>query len=52
MMDEEIPSAVDRALLQKKALAHVSIMNARRKAKGTINTTTHQNATPEMALLY
>jgi len=51
-MDEEIASAVDRALLQQQAPAHVRIMNARRNAKGTITPITHQNATAEMALLY
>jgi len=51
-MDEEIASAVNRALSQRQAPAHVRIMNARRNAKGTTTTITHQNATAEMALLY
>jgi len=52
-MDEEIASAVNRALCQQLALAHGRIMNARRNAKGTIITAiTHQNATAEIALRY
>jgi len=50
-MDEEITSAVNRALFQQLAPAHVRIMNARRNARGTITAITHQNATTEMALL-
>jgi len=51
-IDEEIASAVNRALFQQQAPAHVRIMNARRNAKGTITAITHQNATAQMALLY
>jgi len=51
MMDEEIVSAVNRALFQQQPPAHVQIMNARRNARGTIPAITHQNATAEMALL-
>jgi len=51
-MDEEIASAVNRALFQQQAPAHVRIMNARRNAKGTITAITHQNSTAELALLY
>jgi hypothetical protein len=51
-MDEEIASAVNRALFQQQAPAHVRIMNARRNARGTIPAITHQNAMAEMALLY
>jgi hypothetical protein len=51
-MDEEIASAVSRALFQQQALAHVRIMNTRRNANGTITVSTHPNATAEMALLY
>jgi len=51
-MDEEIASAVNRALFKQQAPAHVWIMNARRNAKGTTTAIMHQNATAEMALLY
>jgi hypothetical protein len=51
-MDEEIASAVNRALFQQQAPAHVRIMNTRCNARGTITAITHQNATAEMALLY
>jgi len=51
-MDEEIASAVNRALFQPQAPAHVRIMNARRNEKATMTAITHQNATAEMALLY
>jgi len=51
-MDEEIASAVNRAVFQQQAPAHVRIMNARSNAKGTITAITHENATPEIALPY
>jgi hypothetical protein len=51
-MDEEIASAVNRALFQKEAPADVRIMNVRWNAKGTSTTIIHQNAMAEMALLY
>jgi hypothetical protein len=51
-MDEGIALAVNRALFQQEAPAHVRIMNARRNGRGSIPTITHQNATAEMALLY
>jgi hypothetical protein len=51
-MDEEIASAVNTALCQQQAPAHIQIMNARRNAKGTITAITHPNATAKMALLY
>jgi hypothetical protein len=51
-MDQEIASAVNRALFQQQAPAHVQIMNARMNRRGTLTAITHQNATAEMALLY
>jgi len=51
-MDEEIPSAVNRALFHQQAPAHVRMRNVRRNPRGTIITITHPNATEEMALLY
>ena len=51
-MDQEIASAIKRALFHQLAAAHIWIMNARRNAKGTITAITHQNATAEMALRY
>jgi len=49
-MDQEIASAIHRALFHQKAPAHVSIMNAKRNAKGAIGAITHQNGTAEMAM--
>jgi len=51
-MDQEIASAINRALFHQKAPAHVRIMNAKRNPKGTITAITHQNATAAMALAY
>jgi len=50
--DEDIVSAINRALIYQQALVHIWIINMRRNAKGTITAITHQNATAEMALLY
>jgi len=52
MMDQETPSAINRALSHQQAPAHIRIMNPRRNAKGAITAITHQNATAEMALCY
>jgi hypothetical protein len=49
-MDEEILSAINSALFQQKAPAHIGIINAKRNAKGVITAITHLNATAEMAL--
>ena len=51
-MDQEIASAINRALFHKKAPAHIRIMSAKRNAKGAISAITHPNATAEMALQY
>ena len=51
-MDQEIASAINRALFHQKAPAHIRIMNAKRNAKGAITAITHPNATAEMALQY
>jgi len=51
-IDQEIASAINRALFHQQAPAHIGIMNARRNAKGTITAITHQNATVEMAMRY
>jgi len=51
-MDQEIASAINRALFQQKAPAHIRIMNAKRNDKGAITTITQPNATAEMALQY
>jgi len=51
-MDHEIASAINRALTQPRAPAHIRIMNAKRNAKGAITAITHPNATAEMALQY
>jgi len=50
MMDQEIVSAINRALFHQQAPAHIRIMNARRNAMGAIMAITHQNATAEMAM--
>ena len=49
-MDQEIASAINRALFHLPAPAHIRIMKARRNAKGAFMAITHQNATAEMAL--
>jgi len=51
-MDQEIASAINRALSHPKAPAHIRIMNAKRNAKGAITEITHPNGTAEMALHY
>jgi hypothetical protein len=51
-MDQEMASAITRALFHQQAPAHIMIMNARRNAKGTITAITRQNATAEMAMQY
>ena len=51
-MDQQIASAIKRALIHQKARAHVGIMNAKRDVKGVITAITHQNATAEMPLQY
>jgi hypothetical protein len=51
-MDEEIASAVNRALCQQQDTAHVQIMNAGTNAKRTITAIPYQIATAVMALLY
>jgi hypothetical protein len=51
-MDQEIASAINRALFHQKAPAHIKIMNAKRNAKGTITAITHPNATAELAMQY
>jgi hypothetical protein len=51
-MDQEIASAINRALFHQQAPAHIRIMNARRNAKGAITAITHQNATAEMGMQY
>jgi hypothetical protein len=51
-MDQEIASAINRALIYEKAPAHVRIMNAKRNAKGAITAITHPNATAEVDLQY
>jgi hypothetical protein len=52
IMDQEIASAINRALYHQKAPAHISIMNAERNAKAAITAITHPNATAEMTLQY
>jgi len=51
-MDQEIASAIKRALFHQKALAHIRNMNAKSNAKGAITAITHLNATAEMAMQY
>jgi hypothetical protein len=49
-MDQEILSAINRALFHQKAPAHIRIMNVKRNAKGAITAITHPNATAELAV--
>jgi hypothetical protein len=51
-MDQEIASAINRALIHQQVQAPIRIMNAWRNAKGVITAITHQNAIAEMALRY
>jgi hypothetical protein len=51
-MDQEIVSAIKRALFHQQAPTYIMTMNARRKAKGVITVIMQQNATAEMALQY
>jgi hypothetical protein len=51
-MNQEITSAINRALFHQKAPAHIRIINAKRNAKGAITAITHPNKTAEMALQY
>jgi len=51
-MDQEIVSAINRALAHQKGPAHIRIMNAKRNAKGVITAISHRNVTAEMALQY
>jgi len=51
-MDQEISSAINRALFHQQAPAHIRIMNARRNAKATITAIAHQNTMAEMAVRY
>jgi hypothetical protein len=51
-MDQEIASAINRALFHQQAPAHIRIMKARRNAKGAIMAIRHQNTTAEMAMRY
>jgi len=50
-MEWEIASAINRALLQQTAPAHIQIMNANRNARGTSTAITQQNVTSAMALI-
>jgi hypothetical protein len=51
-IDQEIVSAINRALFHQKAPAHIRIMNAKRNANGAITAITHSNATAEKAMQY
>ena len=51
-MDQQIASAINRALFHQQAPAHIRMMNARRNANGAITALTLQNATAEMAMQY
>jgi predicted TIM-barrel enzyme len=51
-MDQDIASAINKALFHQKAPADIRIMNAKRNASGMIAAITHQNATAAMALIY
>jgi len=51
-MEQEIASAINRALFQQKAPAHIQIMKANMNARGTFTAITQQNVTSAMALIY
>jgi len=49
-MDQEITSALNRALFHQETSAHIRIMNIKRNAMGAITVLTHPNATAGLAL--
>jgi hypothetical protein len=51
-MDQDIASAINRALFQQKAQAYIRIGNAKRNPNGAITAITHPNVRAEMALQY
>jgi hypothetical protein len=51
-MDQEIASAINRALVNQQSPVHIRIMYTWRNAKAEITAITHQNATAEMAMRY
>jgi hypothetical protein len=51
-MDQEIASAIKRALFHQKAPAHIQIMHARRNAMVAIRSITPHYAMLAMALVY
>jgi hypothetical protein len=48
--DQEIATAINRALLHLKPPAHIRIMNATMNGNGTITAITHPNSTAEMVM--
>ena len=50
-MDQEIASAINRALFHQKAQANMWIMKAKRNVQGTITAITHPNTTAGMAVM-
>jgi len=51
-MDQEMASAMNRALFHQQTLADIRIMNARSNARGAVTAIAHQNAAAEMAVQY
>jgi hypothetical protein len=51
-MDQDITTAINKALFHQKAPAHIRIINAKRNAKGAISAITHPNVTAEIAMRY
>jgi hypothetical protein len=51
-MDQEIGSAINRALIHQMAPAHIRIMNAKRNSRGAITAITHKNVKAAKALIY
>jgi hypothetical protein len=49
-MDQDIASAINRVLFNKKAPAHIRILNTKWSTKGAITPITHPNATAAMAM--
>ena len=50
--DQEIASAINRALFQQKSPAHIRIMNAKRIPKGANKSITYQKTTAAITLAY
>lgn len=51
-MDQEIASAIDRALFHQKTPAHIRILNTKRNLKDAITAISHHNTAAALPLTY